>query len=233
MSEQNEDSKNAKPRGRPKKGHISPDMPEAAPKKNFLWTDSMENYLLELRLQKYKRGFLDAKDKVCISRTWASILMDFNIKFGTDVSSEQLKNKFNVLKSSYREVKSSFVETGNTPGKEIPPNFDTLNEFFQGRDGLSGSCFGESDSQYSENVSSSKKKASNSNNALVDAFNQMGENISNALLTMAERPRNNEMYEENKREIQGLKDEMTVIKKDIKEGNEEILKILRNIISKE
>jgi hypothetical protein len=61
----------------------------------------------------------------------------------------------------------------------------------------------------------------------------MGENISNALLTMAERPRNNEMYEENKREIQGLKDEMTVIKKDIKEGNEEILKILRNIISKE
>ncbi len=61
----------------------------------------------------------------------------------------------------------------------------------------------------------------------------MGENISNALLTMAETTRNNEMYEENKREIQGLKDEMTVIKKDIKEGNEEILKILRNIISKE
>jgi hypothetical protein len=125
------ESKNSKPRGRPKKGHISPDMPEAAPKKNFLWTDSMENYLLELRLQNYKRGFLDAKDKVCISRTWASILMDFNIKFGTDVSSEQLKNKFNALKSSYREVKSTFVETGNTPGKELPANFDTLNEFFK------------------------------------------------------------------------------------------------------
>lgn len=149
ISEELVNTTSQKKRGRPKKGSVAPEMnlfDDINTKKNISWSSHMEEHLLQLRLLTYKEGFINAKDKIALARTWNKILLDFNTKFLTGVSIEQLKNKFNALKSQYRSTSNSFIETGNNPLPKLPENWQTINQYFQGRDGLSGKSFGESES---------------------------------------------------------------------------------------
>ena len=236
-----------KKRGRPKKSLYAPSMEviDETPRKNVSWTLEMEEELLELRLVVYKENFLDAKDKISLGRAWSKILLDFNLKFQVEFSLEQLKNKYNSLKSTFRNVSSSSLETGNNPAPKIPENWEVLNQFFQGRSGLSGIPFGESvqnileneESDVSELESARKKSRSNpvnpstsrnsSRNNLGDSLVEMGALLNDGLMALAnsQGPREDPALNHTLEKIQKSLDENSMV-------NLEILRLLKSLKDK-
>jgi hypothetical protein len=237
-----------KKRGRPKKGIVSPEISELSQRSNASWTNSMEEHLLNLRLILNKDSFLNSKDKIAIGRVWRKILLDFNTKFHTEFSIEQLKNKFNSLKSIYKTVSNSFEQTGNSPAPKLPDNWDSLNQYFQGRQGLSGQTFGEAEdiqeeveyfdgsgdcSEDSFRPSTSQTQSSNQSsrkkpgNNLGDAIIEMGSLLSSGMHAMAERQptESNLVLGEALKSIQRSLDQNSLV-------NLEILKVLQSLKDK-
>jgi hypothetical protein len=119
---------------------------ESATRKYISWSTDMENYLLELRLSKYKDLFKDAKEKTRIRKGWKNVRKAFNKKYKVNATEDKVKNKFQSLKSSYRDLKGNLEATGNSVKVVLPSNWTIMVEFFEGRPGMSAKNLGESTS---------------------------------------------------------------------------------------
>jgi selenocysteine-specific translation elongation factor len=122
-------------------------------RKNLTWSASMEEKLLELRLGVFQQNFLDAANRKDVQKGWELVRGKFIEAYPSleqSVSVEKLKNKFQHQKSLYQKLVADDQKTGNResrlekPGSSInADNWEILNMYFAGRDGLSNINLGE------------------------------------------------------------------------------------------
>ncbi len=109
--------------------------------------------ILELRLGTFQQNFLDAANRKDVQKGWELVRGKFIEAYPSleqSVSVEKLKNKFQKQKSFHQKLVADDQKTGNResrlekPGSSINPhNWEILNMYFAGRDGLSDVNLGE------------------------------------------------------------------------------------------
>jgi hypothetical protein len=124
----------------------TPSTPIAETEGRVVWSDSMIEYLLELRLENYRNAFSRNISTAQMKVIWAELTLKFNLRFSTSMDATALQSKFQKLKGEYNEAMHDDNRTGNdgTALKDSIPYWDILLCKFQGKDGI-GVCFGDSE----------------------------------------------------------------------------------------
>ncbi|KAE9267918.1 hypothetical protein PR003_g31618 [Phytophthora rubi] len=109
------------------------------------WNDAFVESLLYLRMQKYGSCFKGSKSKAQLAAAWYRILTDFNSENHRGCKVDQLKNKFQSLKTTYNNIKASEPQTGNSTENPIvyPSNWPTLIQYFGDLSGMGNRDFGQ------------------------------------------------------------------------------------------
>ncbi|KAL4140232.1 hypothetical protein PRNP1_014517 [Phytophthora ramorum] len=93
----------------------------------------------------YGSCFKGSKSKAQIAAAWHRILREFNSENHRGTKVDQLKNKFQALKTTYNNIKASEPQTGNSTENPIvyPSNWPTLIQYFGDLSGMGNRDFGQ------------------------------------------------------------------------------------------
>lgn len=164
--------------------------------KDASWTPAMiEALLLEKQLN--ARLFLEAKEKKSISIGWAKITLSINSQFNESLSSDQIKNKYQYLQKTFRQLTNSDKLTGNVKLPKKPCYWDAMVSHFGGNEGLAHECLNyavdqkgyESDGDFAANRSVSTTPHNNrksSRTSQQDALTSLGSDLKEGLITMGQ-----------------------------------------------
>jgi hypothetical protein len=98
----------------------------------IVWTDDKVFLLLQLRIEKYGDLFQAMSSKSQLTTGWNRIQQEFNKEANHFHSIIQLKNKYNLLKSTFRNIKDKEANQNNTL-ITYPTFWKTLVSFFGGK----------------------------------------------------------------------------------------------------
>jgi hypothetical protein len=64
-----------------------------------------------------KAEFLDSKDKIALTRGWAKVVLEIQLKFNVNINMVQVKSKYQSLQKQYQVHNAADKQTGNAPQK--------------------------------------------------------------------------------------------------------------------
>ncbi|KAE8885903.1 hypothetical protein PF005_g7090 [Phytophthora fragariae] len=109
------------------------------------WRNRRLKTLLHLRIVTYGAAFLRQNAREQLARVWQKIRRAFNKKHGLAASLDQIKNKYNSVKTLFGQIKAAEAATGNS---ETPINYpsywELLVQYFGDKKGLRNQDFGQS-----------------------------------------------------------------------------------------
>ncbi|KAJ3187256.1 hypothetical protein HK101_009407 [Irineochytrium annulatum] len=107
------------------------------------WRDAEVVTLLQSK-SRHQALFLDAKDKNKLSEAWEAVVLDINTAHGTNISSAQVRSKFQRNRKEVRALQTDDRQrTGNMKSKPKPSYWEDAISYFCEREGEGNQCFGQ------------------------------------------------------------------------------------------
>ncbi|GLD98504.1 hypothetical protein PINS_up007201 [Pythium insidiosum] len=116
------------------------------------WPGELVESLLYMRMHKYGNMFVGTKGQAQLTCAWTAVLNDFNRANNVQYSMERVKNKFQVVKRKFDEIRASEAMTGNPTEKAIvyPTYWPALVEAFGDLSGRGNRDYGQTGSHRSD-----------------------------------------------------------------------------------
>ena len=111
----------------------------STPTATIRWTIDMIEELLKAKAR-HRNFFLDAKNRNQLKIGWSKVILDVTTRFGCELSEVQVKNKYNGLQTTYRQVRGQGTDTGNNPAAPKPICWAAKVEHFGNRQGQAHEC---------------------------------------------------------------------------------------------
>ncbi|KAE8895272.1 hypothetical protein PF005_g22940 [Phytophthora fragariae] len=109
------------------------------------WSNRRLKTLLHLRIVTYGAAFLRQNARAQLTRLWQKIRRTFNKKHGLAASLDQIKNKYNSVKTLFGQIKAAEAATGNSETSiNYPSYWEVLVQYFGDKKGLRNQDFGQS-----------------------------------------------------------------------------------------